>query len=287
MKSGRYVRFRRSSRLKRVPDAVLNACDPLVAAMASYSRGQVIFFAAAADDPIVTAHRATGGRAVYTRAGLIMLGEGDRETALLPLDQVPLTFAGRVAFQVENALAAAASAWAVGLPLDELRAGLASFAPDVATTVGRFNMVPYGGSQVLLDHCHNVAALMAILPALEAIPHRRRTVVYSAFGNRRDADLRRQGELLAGGFDRVFLYDHPERAGRAAGEVPALLQSGITAGSRVQEVVLVADPRQAVQQALATLQPDELLVIQTGVTEQTLDEACQRLHLAAPLSIIM
>ena len=59
--------------------AVLNAADPLVAAMAEHCPGTVIFFAATDDEPVLAAHRAAGGRAVFVRGGTVMcLAEGRR-----------------------------------------------------------------------------------------------------------------------------------------------------------------------------------------------------------------
>ena len=50
-----------------------------------------------------------------------------------------------------------------------------------------------------------VSALQALIAALDVIPHQKRTVVYSAPGDRRNVDLVKQGELLGAHFDRAFL----------------------------------------------------------------------------------
>jgi len=104
--------------------AVLNPADPLVASMAGHCPGSVIFFARDAKLPTLTAHWRAGRRAVFVRDGAIVLKEGEVEKALIALDRVPLLPEGKVAFQVENLLAAAAAAWALGLPSDSIRIGL-------------------------------------------------------------------------------------------------------------------------------------------------------------------
>ncbi len=271
--------------LKGTGVAVLNAQDPLVAAMASYSRGTTTFFADRADDPIVAEHVQQGGRAVVASAGQIVLVEGSQQTPLMPLAEAPLTLGGRVPFQVQNVLAAVAAGWAVGLSLDQLRQGVKTFQADLATTIGRFNLIEHGSARVVLDHCHNEGALAALIEALEAIPHRRRTVVYSALGDRREADIVRQGEQLAAAFDRVVLYDHDNTHDRLPGEIPALLQQGTTHGGRVKELVVSDSPTAAVQQALANVQSEELIVIQTGVCHAALLEACRILGLEVPVEL--
>src|SRR5579883_432444 len=104
--------------------AVLNATDPLVAEMAGHCPGRVIFFAANGEHPVLTAHRARGERAIFVRAGQIVLAEGQREEVLTPLERVPLTHGGKIGFQVENVLAACAAVWSLNVPLDDVRAGL-------------------------------------------------------------------------------------------------------------------------------------------------------------------
>jgi cyanophycin synthetase len=99
---------------------VLNAAVPLVPAMAGHCGGEVVFFARAAGHPVIARHRLRGGRAVFWRGGQIVLAQGAREEVLAPVD--------RVLCSVETALAAVAAAWALGQPLDVLRAGLSSFA---------------------------------------------------------------------------------------------------------------------------------------------------------------
>ena len=72
---------------------------------------------------------------------------------------------------------------------------------DIASAPGRFNVLTHLGSTIVLDYGHNSSALLALNEALAKFPHKRRKVVYTAAGDRRDVDIRRQAELLAGFFD--------------------------------------------------------------------------------------
>jgi cyanophycin synthetase len=177
--------------------------------MAQYCRGSVIYFTRDGRHEVVARHRAAGGRAVFERGGRIILAEGERETVLLPLQRVPLTHGGRIGFQVLNALAATAAAWGLGVPLQTIRQGLQSFAARMGVVPGRFNVLEGNGATVVLDYGHNTSALEAVIEALDQLPHRRRSIVYSGSGDRRDVDLVRQGELLGDAFDRVILYEDP------------------------------------------------------------------------------
>jgi cyanophycin synthetase len=251
--------------------AVLKAADPLVAAMAEVSKAPVIFFAVDAADAVVVAHRRAGGRAAFTRNGSIVLAEGDTETVLVSLADVPLTHGGRILFQVENALASAAAAWALGMSRELIRAGLKSFAAEMEMVPGRFNLLEIAGATVVVDYGHNVSALVALIEAIEQFPHERRTVVYSAAGDRRDCDMVRQGELLGQAFDRVVLYEDHYLRGRTQGDIMRLFQQGLSSGRRAREVHEFQGNIRAIEHALAQVRPGELLVLQADKIDETMD----------------
>jgi cyanophycin synthetase len=252
--------------------AVLKADDPLVADMATHCRGSVIFFARDAAHPVLVAHRAVSGRAVFARDGRIVLADGAQEIPLVSLERVPVTHGGRVGFQVENALASAAAAWALGIPCEAIHAALESFACDIERAPVRFNLLEVNGATVILDYGHNVSSLQCLIEALEHFPHRRRTAVYSAAGDRRDGDLVRQAELLAEAFDRVVVFEEDNCIrGRKAGEIFRLFRQGLAGGGRVREVQEVTGNVRAAEVALDSVQPGELVLIQVDVIDETIN----------------
>jgi len=251
--------------------AVLKADDPLVASMASKCPGSVIFFAQRGDVPALTAHRGAGGRAVFVRHNTIIVAEGEVEIPLVSLANVPLTHGGRIGFQVENALASAAAAWALGIPRDVIRAGLESFAADLEKVPGRFNLLEINGATVIVDYGHNTSALGALLEAIEQFPQPQRRVVYSAAGDRRDCDMVRQGEMLGENFDHVILYEDHYTRGRADGEIMGLFRQGLAGGSRVRQIEEVRGAIKAVETALQMVQPGELLVVQADEIDETVN----------------
>jgi len=251
--------------------AVLNAADPLVAAMASYCPGMVLLFAIDGNHPVMVRHRSVGGRAIFVRDNTIVLAEGEREESLLSLDRVPLTHGGQIPFQVENTLAAVAAALSLGVPRDVVRARVESFAADLDKVPGRFNLLEVHGATVIVDYGHNAPALLALLEALEKFPHARRICVYSTAGDRRDCDIIRQGEILGNAFDRVILYEDHYTRGRADGEIIALFRKGLASGARVKEIEEVRGAVAAVEAALRSAQPGELLLVQADTIDETVD----------------
>jgi cyanophycin synthetase len=263
--------------LKRVivqnvaPDgvAVLNAADPIVASMADNCPGSVTFFARDRHHPIMAMHRAQGKRVVYVEGDEIVAVEGT-DKHRVPLDGVPITRGGTIGFQVENVMAATAAAWGAGLPWDAIRRGLASFENDSDNAPGRFNVFDYRGATVIADYGHNPDAMQALVGAVEAMPAKRRSVVISGAGDRRDDDIRQQTEILGDAFDDVILYEDQCQRGREDGEVIALLREGLTGAGRAQNVKEIRGEFLAIDTALAALQPGDLCLILVDQVEEAL-----------------
>ena len=243
--------------------AVLNAADKLVADMAPLSAGSVIFFALSPDAPVLAAHLASGKRGAFVRDGCIVLAEGDTETPIMPLKDVPMTHGARVQFQIENALAAAAAAWALDLGVAHIKDGLSTFRSDPDDCPGRFNVTTHKGATFIIDDCHNAHGLTALTTALEGFPARARTIVYSAGKGRRDQDIVLQGQRLAAAFDTVILYDDTSARDRAAGELRILFARGLAAGGRVSQVLEVPNHYQALEKALELAESGDVVVLQS------------------------
>lgn len=257
---------------------VLKADDPLTAGMAAAASAPVVFFALDGNHPVISRHRIAGGRAVFVREKSIVLADGATEIPLLSLDRVPLTHGGRVSFQVENTLAATAATWSLGIPAEVIRAGLETFAASIDKVPGRFNLMDVNGATVVFDYGHNPSSLVALLSALSQFPHGKRTCIYSAAGDRRDADMIRQGELLGEAFDRVILYEDHYMRGRESGAIMKLFKAGLAKGSRVKVVEEFQGWANSLQSALDAIQPGELLMVQADVIDETVEFV--RNHLA-------
>ncbi len=117
--------------------AVLSAGELLVANMACYSDGEVIFFARDNRLPVIVDHLEKSGRAVLVREGTIVLSQGSHELSLLPLTAVPMLAGDAQSSELDYALAAVAAAWALGISTDLIRAGIATFEVERADISAR------------------------------------------------------------------------------------------------------------------------------------------------------
>ena len=259
---------------------VLNAADARLVEMAELCDGEVIFFALSGDLEAIAAHRAAGKRAVFVRDGQAVLATGPTELALADVSAIPLTYDGRVPFQLENVLAAVATGWALGISNDLMRAGIMTFDVGQVDVPGRFTLFQHHGATIVVDDAHNASALEALAAALDNFPAQRRTLVFGAGLQRRDEDLVAQGTVIGQTFDRVLLCEDASVKRTDAEfdrQARALLKQGLQAGGRVAEVVVEgAKRRDVVDAALSQVTAGDLLVLQCD--ECAIEGTVQQVH---------
>ena len=240
--------------------AVLNAADPVVAAMAAKTKGAVTFFALDQFHPVMATHRAQGHAVVYVDQGQMVAAKG-AEKHYLNLSDIPVTLGGAIGFQVENVMASVAAVWALGLDWDTLRAGLASFSSENDNAQGRFNVFNYKGATVIADYGHNPDAMAALVQAVQAMPASRRSVVISGPGDRRDEDIRQITQILGDAFEEVVMYEDQCQRGRSDGEVMALLREGLVGAKKATQRSEIYGEFLAIDTALSHLQAGELCLV--------------------------
>jgi cyanophycin synthetase len=255
--------------------AVLNAADPLVVSMAAHCPGSVTFFARDRNNPVIASHRAQRKRVIYLDRGAIVAFERGIEQRI-PLAEIPLTQNGDIAFQIENAMAATGAGWALGLDWEIIRSGLGSFINDTQSAPGRFNLFTHQGATLIADYGHNPDAIRALVRAIDSMPAKRRSVVISGAGDRRDEDIRQQTEILGDAFDEVVLYQDQCQRGRADGEVLGLLRKGLENAKRTREIKEIYGELVAIDTAFSGLKAGELCLILIDQVEEALGYIRQR-----------
>ena len=255
--------------------AVLNAADPTVADMANFTRGDVTFFAQDGNLPLMAMHRAQGRRAVFVEDRHLVCAQGKFEHRI-PLADVPITRGGVIGFQVENVMASVAAAWGVGLDWDKIALGLRTFVGESDNAPGRFNVFDYRGATLIADYGHNPDAIAALVSAVENMPARRRSVVISGAGDRRDQDITQQTEILGAAFDEVLLYEDQCQRGRADGEVVALLRQGLQNASRTSHVEEIYGEFVAIDRALERVSDGDLCLILIDQVDEALAHIAKR-----------
>lgn len=247
--------------------AVVNADDPLCLAQAGATRARSICMVSRElDNPTVRAHRGSGGAAVVLEPGndrtWIVLRRGDASERVVAVEDIPMTYGGRAAPKVANALFAAAIAFGLGMSVPIIRTGLTSRGTDFADNPGRLTVIDSYPFRLILDYAIDPRAMEATMRFVEHFPALgRRICVLTAPGNRPDAYIEAIGRAAAG-FDRYLLCSWEDLRGRAPHDVPALLAKGLASAGVASESMADAGLRpEALEKIAREAQPGDLVLV--------------------------
>ncbi|WP_437956284.1 cyanophycin synthetase [Sorangium sp. So ce119] len=257
-----------AERVREGGTLVLNAEDPLLAAVPEHRRMKklsrnIVFFSLDPSNAVLRDHVARGGTGYTLRDGAIVELQRGVELRIIRAADIPATFAGAALFQVANAMAAIAACRAQGVMVETIQRSLRTFEACTRNS-GRMNLYQLDDNYVLVDYGHNPGAFRATCALAAQWEGRRITGIVSLPGDRSNALLEACAcEIAEGGFHRIIAKDDGERRGRAPGEVPALLQRVVKEVRPGQLCQVVPGEREAVEHALATAEPGEVIVLFT------------------------
>jgi cyanophycin synthetase len=171
---------------------------------------------------------------------------------------------GRALFNVANALAAAAIAYALRVPIQTIRQGLSTFSSSFTQNPGRLNVYDELPFRVIVDYGHNPAAMGRVRELVTSLRpnHRRVITVLTGVGDRRDEDIRELGAQAAAMSDELIIKEDDNRRGRPPGEIAALVRAGATASGFPEEKITTILPEpEAVREALNRARMGDLVLI--------------------------
>ena len=240
--------------------AVLNADDPLVAAMRKRVKSQVAFFSMNPENQLVREHTQQGGLAAVYENGYLSVLKGDWTLRIEQAVNVPLTMQGRAPFMIANALAASLAAFAHGVPIEQIRLGLNTFRASASQTPGRMNLFNLGNYHALVDYAHNPHSYEAVGGFVRNWPGERIGVVGGP-GDRRDEDFVTLGKLAAEIFDRIIIKEDDDTRGRPRGEAAQLIAKGIIQVKPDRPYETILDETEAINKGLDIASSGSLVVI--------------------------
>ncbi|MEO7117611.1 MAG: Mur ligase family protein, partial [Candidatus Limnocylindrales bacterium] len=237
--------------------AVLNADDPLVAAVARRIRATPWFFSMDPASARVRRHTAAGGGATIADGDWIMEVRGTRRRRVVAIAEVPAAVLGLARHNVANALAAAAAARALGATIEQVADGLRTFQPTAEQAPGRLNFYAVGRRIVVVDFAHNEAGVDVVLGVAEGLAGTRDdragkafvSIVVGTAGDRPDDTLRGIGRIAAARADDVAIKETiTYLRGRTRQSVIGELAEGIReGGGRMIDAPVYEDEPSAVR----------------------------------------
>jgi cyanophycin synthetase len=240
--------------------AILNADDPLVAAMAEKVSCKVAYFSMNPDNPIITEHIRRNGLAAIYEDGYLSILEGDWTLRIEQAVKCPVTMGGMAPFMIANALAACLASFCQGVDVETIRLGLRTFNPSAEQTPGRMNLFDLGDYHVLVDYAHNPHGYEAVGSFVRNWPGTKIGIIGGP-GDRRDEDLILLGKIAAQVFDRIIIKEDEDKRGREPGEVAQIIASGISQENPQQKSAIILNEVEALENGLKEAQSGDLVVI--------------------------
>ncbi|PSM49183.1 cyanophycin synthetase [Chroococcidiopsis sp. CCALA 051] len=241
--------------------AVLNADDPLTAQMRDRVKSKLAWFSMSPDNPLIQEHTQQGGLAAVYENGYLSILQGDWTLRIEQAANVPLTMGGRAPFMIANALAASLAAYAYGVQIEQIRAGLATFRASSSQTPGRMNLFNLGEYHALVDYAHNPHSYEALGGFVRNWTAGERIGVIGGPGDRRDEDFIMLGRLSAEIFDRIIIKEDDDNRGRPRGDAAELISKGIMQVKSDCRYEIVLDETTAIDTGLDTASNGSLVVI--------------------------
>ncbi len=165
--------------------------------------------------------------------------------------RVPIELPLAGGFQIENALAAAGAARALGLPWEAIREGLAACPP----VPGRLERVSPGKPAVFVDYAHKPGALEAVLASVRPLVRGRLIVVFGCGGDRDPSKRAPMARAACRHADLVLATSDNPRT-----EDPEAILREVAAGLSGEHEVVV-DRRKAIERAIAGAGPEDVVLI--------------------------
>ncbi|MFD9624582.1 cyanophycin synthetase [Peribacillus muralis] len=241
---------------------ILNADDPLVAAMGAYTDGEVIYTSTDPNQPLVKQAIKSGQKIWFVNEqGMIFHSSAGVTQPFMDCSLIPITISGMARHNIANLLQALAAAHTQGRSMEELRKKAVTFMPDTNLSKGRFNLKKLNERTIIIDYAHNEAGLKAIFETVSAYNRNRLITVLAGPGDRVNEELIRLAKVAAVHSDLFIIKEDDDLRGRKPVEVAELLQeAAVEAGLHKDRTRIVLNELDAFVSAWETSRSGDLLL---------------------------
>lgn len=242
--------------------AVLNADDTSVNTLSEHVRCNTIYFSKSPENLVIKKHLLDGGKAIILKDDFICYGDGEKLEPIVNVKEIPSTLEGKLGYNIENVMAAAAACVGLGLEGELIAKSLKTFFLDETQNPGRFNIYSFENFKVVVDYGHNIGGYTAVIDSINKIDHGRLVGVIGVPGDRLDSDITRIGEISGQGFDYIYIKEDMDKRGRKSGEVAALLELGVKSTGRDNKTYgVILNEGDALMTAMRNALEGDLIVV--------------------------
>jgi len=237
--------------------AIINADDPAQDYFKSFASDETHTFA------IDNIHTVKSPDQSIWASNLKLTQAGTKFTLNTPRDktEIELKLVGH--FNVSNALAAAAAAYALGIDLNTIKAGLES----LWHIPGRMESIPNQlGANIVIDYAHTPDGFTKVFESLKPITRNKLIAVFGAAGDRDKTKRPILGQIASKYADYIVLTEE-DPASEDPKDIINQIQTGINPEKFIQDnnLKIIIDRTDAIKQALSIAEPgDTVLLLAIG-----------------------
>ncbi|MFL0195580.1 cyanophycin synthetase [Clostridium sp. WILCCON 0269] len=257
-----YVKALVGEAVKKNGYVVLNADDLISKNIINRMKGSIIMFSKDKSNLILRDTIDKGGCGIYIDGCIMYLEKKDGAIPIISIEDIKISLGGKLAYNIENAMAACAAAVALNIDHSVIREGLKSFYCDLSFNPGRFNIYNLNGIKVVLDYGHNIEGYKAVISAAKSFNYKRLVGIIGVPGDRTDKSVEKVGEIAGKNFDYIYIKEDKDRRGRKSGEIASILKKGVMKTNfSLKKVETILDEKMALEKAIDTAKEGDFIII--------------------------
>lgn len=234
---------------------VVNGDDPALTQLASESGSAIAILSLSEESPVIRGHLRDGGAGAWQRDGHIFLGERDAQLSIGNMTDFPVTLSGTASSQTANLLAAATTAYAVGVDIPTIICALQHFRTHPDILPGSFNVFDKGSFRAVVEQIGPSSTLRHLLRSINPGNRRRQITVIGNLADMSPPETQEIGRLLGRHHGAIIVHSNPD-----VGEIDQF-RRGIAANDYPPIVIHLPTERRALNRALKTARGDDVLLV--------------------------
>lgn len=204
--------------------AVLNANDIHINKMIQSLKNKVIFFSINKNNIIILEQIKNGHPVIYYDNDIIYCNKNKKY--IFEINKIPL-LEHKIDFLIENVMASIAVCIAMKVDFNIIKMQLNNYDNNTVNNPGRFNIIKYEDSKLILDYAHNTDSIESITKYIDTY-NNKKICMYGPAGDREDIVIEHIIKKLYDTFDIVVLFtDVKLLRGRTKEDLVNLIQNNM------------------------------------------------------------
>ena len=241
--------------------AILNADDDLVYEMKNNLTCNVALFSMFHDNERLKTHLSEGKIVAFIKDGFFVICMGEWIHKIIKVNEVPLTYGGKVESMVKNVMPAILTAFISNFQIRNIQEALKAFVPSPENTPGRMNLFEFKNFKLIVDYVHNVGGYQELKKYTDQISASVKIGIFAATGDRRAEDIINIGKIAAEIFDEIIIRHNKDSRGRENEQLSQWLIEGIRQTKPEMAVKIISNEIEAIKYAIDNAQKNAWIFI--------------------------